>query len=176
MQHIKYDFMFKLWSPVLFLPNQHCLYSLSTTYLTLLNQFCRFFMLLSAFLFFLEKCKNTLPQFSDEVRSSRSAVLMCPLLTMAVATAGRDSRSRSSNSFQYWPGQCVWLLRYPLASTLLCHIFIRVGESQSRSSVTVQHGFQKHLSISKHLRKLHPDHSIYFFDSEFLVVACEKGK
>lgn len=69
---------------------------------------------------------------------------------------------------------CVWLLRHHLASTLLCQIFIRVWESWSRSSV--QHGFQKQLSIFKHLRKLHPDHSISFFDLEFLAVTCEERK
>lgn len=138
------------------------------------NQLCRFFMLLSALLFFLEKCKNTLPQFSDEVKSSRSVVLIRLLLTMTAATASRGSRSCSRNIFQYWPGQCVRLHRHHLASALLCHIFIRVWESPSRSSV--QHGFQKYLSISKHLRKLYPDHRISSFDLAFLAVTCEEGK
>lgn len=65
------------------------------------NQLCRFFMLLSALLFFLEKCKNTLPQFSDGVKSSFIAsclISLQPLLVevveVAVATAfstGQDN-------------------------------------------------------------------------------------
>ena len=137
--------------------------------------FCRFFMLLSALLFFLKKSKNILPQSFAEVQTSRSVVLIYILLTMTVATVGRGSRSCSSNSFQYGPGQCVWLLMNYLGSTLLWHMYTRIWESQSRSP-SVQHGFQKHLSFSEHLRKLKPDHSTSFFDLGFLAVTCEEGK
>lgn len=64
-------------------------------------------MLLSALLFFFKKTKITLPLSVSEVKTSRSVALTCILLTIAVAIAGSGSRSCCSNSFQYWPGQCV---------------------------------------------------------------------